>query len=77
MIFNRLTVSALHLTSDSLTVSTNLLVPIIAFVLWIIHMENTNRKSRFFTFNPSRIQVDVFLWDRYNPSSALFQTVGD
>jgi hypothetical protein len=31
MIFNRLRVSASHLTSDSLTVSTDLLVPINAF----------------------------------------------
>jgi len=37
MIFNRLFVSASHLTSDSLTVSTDLLVPIYAFDGRIIH----------------------------------------
>jgi len=50
-IFNRLRVSASHLTSDSLTVSTDLLVPINAFDFEIIHSyveigKNSTQPSR-------------------------------
>jgi hypothetical protein len=56
--------------------SSNVLVPIIAFDCQIIHRRKANGKTSRNMKKLIEFLIDGLLSDRYNLSSALFQTAG-